>query len=179
MQVVRRSSSSNANRQVEFQLDDNFAERLRQLRTLVPSLGSLSKHRDLVIDKLRMRLPNAVWRAGNEVDSAVEDSCMVIASEGSFNCGGKNPKTREEMMTYRFPVQRLIELHVERPQSETFFICDGVFANEQPSDSALGRWITLMHELEELRVLHLTEQASPTRLPLSTGPLAADDEARR
>jgi hypothetical protein len=152
MHVVNRSSSSNANRQVEFRLDDDFAERLRQLRTLVPSPGTLSRYRDLVIDKLRMRLPNAIWRLGNDDDPAVEDSCMVISPKGSFNCGGRNRKMREELVTYGFPVQRLIELHVERPHGETFFIYDGVLANEQPSESPLGRWVTLMRELEALRI---------------------------
>jgi hypothetical protein len=63
MQVVKRSSGS-ATHHVEFLMDDNFAERLRQLRSLVPPLGSLNKQRDLVIDKVRVRLPNAIWRSG-------------------------------------------------------------------------------------------------------------------
>jgi hypothetical protein len=67
MQVVKRSSGS-ATHHVEFLMDDNFAERLRQLRSLVPPLGSLNKQRDLVIDKVRVRLPNAIWRSGNEID---------------------------------------------------------------------------------------------------------------
>ena len=100
-----------------------------------------------------MRVPNAVWRLSEAVDSGVECSCMVIASEGSFSFGGRNRKTQEEVGTYRFSIQLLLELHAERPQGETFFIYDGVFANEQSSESASGRWVTLMHELDSSCVL--------------------------
>ncbi|SFP30053.1 hypothetical protein SAMN03159339_1544 [Variovorax sp. 770b2] len=149
MQVVKRSSGS-ATHHVEFLMDDNFAERLRQLRSLVPPLGSLNKQRDLVIDKVRVRLPNAIWRSGNEIDmdGGVEGSCIVIAAEGSFNCGGKDRKTREKLVTYNFSISRLVELHAERPEGETLYIRDGTFANDEPADSAAGRWVASMHELE-------------------------------
>ncbi|MDQ0607778.1 hypothetical protein [Variovorax sp. W1I1] len=149
MQVVKRSSGS-ATHHVEFLMDDNFAERLRQLRSLVPPLGTLNKQRDLVIDKVRVRLPNAIWRSGNEIDmeGGVEGSCIVIAAEGSFNCGGKDRKTREKLVTYNFSIARLVELHAERPEGETLYIRDGTFANDEPADSAAGRWIASMHELE-------------------------------
>jgi hypothetical protein len=149
MQVVKRSSGS-ATHHVEFLMDDNFAERLRQLRSLVPPLGSLNKQRDLVIDKVRVRLPNAIWRSGNEIDmdGGVEGSCIVIAAEGSFNCGGKDRKTREKLVTYNFSISRLVELHAERPEGETLYIRDGTFANDEPADSAAGRWVASMHEFE-------------------------------
>lgn len=147
MQVVRRSSGS-ATHHVEFQMDDIFAERLRQLRSLVPPLGSLNKQRDLVIDKVRVRLPNAIWRTGSVVDTGVEGSCMVIASEGAFNCGAKDRHTREKLVTYNFSISRLIELHAERQEGETFYIRDGVFANDEPAESASGRWVASLHELE-------------------------------
>lgn len=149
IQVVKRSSGS-ATHHVEFLMDDNFAERLRQLRSLVPPLGSLNKQRDLVIDKVRVRLPNAIWRSGNEIemDGGVDGSCIVIAAEGSFNCGGKDRKTREKLVTYNFSIARLIELHAERPEGETLYIRDGVFANDEPAESPAGRWVTSMHELE-------------------------------
>jgi len=147
MQVLRRSSGS-ASHHVEFVMDDNFAERLRQLRSLVPPLGSLNKQRDLVIDKVRVRLPNAIWRSGQGSDSSVEGSCIVIAAEGSFNCGGKDRLTREKLVTYNFPIARLIELHAQRPEGETFYIRDGTFANDEPADSPAGRWVASMHELE-------------------------------
>ena len=152
MQVVRRSSGS-ATHHVEFLMDDNFAERLRQLRSLVPPLGSLNKQRDLVIDKVRVRLPNAIWRSGNEIDmdGGVDGSCIVIAAEGSFNCGGKDRKTKEKLVTYTFPIARLIELHTERPAGETFYIRDGVFTNDEPANSAAGRWVAALHEMEETR----------------------------
>ncbi|MFS2052172.1 hypothetical protein ACEN9J_07475 [Variovorax sp. Varisp41] len=147
MQVVKRSSGS-ASHHVEFVMDDNFAERLRQLRSLVPPLGSLNKQRDLVIDKVRVRLPNAIWRSGHGTDSSVDGSCIVIAAEGSFNCGGKDRLTREKLVTYNFSIARLVELHGERPEGETFYIRDGTFANDEPAESPAGRWVASMHELE-------------------------------
>jgi len=149
MQVVRRSSGS-ATHHVEFLMDDIFAERLRQLRSLVPPLGSLNKQRDLVIDKVRVRLPNAVWRTGPEVDNEVEGSCIVISSEGSFNCGGKDRQTREKLVTYNFSISRLVELHMERPDGETLYIRDGTFANDEPAESPAGLWVASLHELEQV-----------------------------
>jgi hypothetical protein len=150
MQVVKRSGG--ATHHVEFSMDDNFAERLRQLRSLVPPLNGLNKQRDLVIDKVRVRLPTAVWRCGGDIDSQVDGSCIVIAAEGFFNCGGKDRKTKEKLVTYTFPIARLIELHAERPAGETFYIRDGIFTNDEPANSAAGRWVASLHELEEMRV---------------------------
>ena len=150
MQVVKRSGGSTHH--VEFVMDDIFAERLKQLRSLVPPLNTLNKQRDLVIDKVRVRLPTAVWRCGADLDSAIDGSCIVIASEGFFNCGAKDRKTKEKLVTYTFPIARLIELHLERPAGETFYIRDGVFTNDEPSESAAGRWVASLHELEEMRV---------------------------
>ena len=147
MQVVKRSSGS-ATHHVEFLMDDNFAERLRQLRSLVPPLGSLNKQRDLVIDKVRVRLPNAIWRTGTQVDNGVEGSCIVIASEGSFNCGGKDRTTREKLVTYNFSISRLVDLHTERTEGETLYIRDGTFANDEPAESAAGLWVASLNELE-------------------------------
>jgi hypothetical protein len=66
MQVVKRSGG--ATHHVGFTINDSFVERMRQLRSLVPPLTSLNKQRDLVIDKVRVRLPNAVWRAGAQIE---------------------------------------------------------------------------------------------------------------
>ncbi|MDQ0024798.1 hypothetical protein J2X90_002600 [Variovorax paradoxus] len=147
MQVVKRSSGS-ATHHVEFLMDDNFAERLRQLRSLVPPLGSLNRQRDLVIDKVRVRLPNAIWRTGSQVDHGVEGSCIVIASEGFFNCGGKDHNTREKLVTYNFSISRLVELHAERAEGETLYIRDGNFANDEPADSPAGLWVASLTEEE-------------------------------
>jgi hypothetical protein len=168
MQVVKRSGE--AAHHVEFSMDDNFAERLRQLRSLVPPLGNLNKQRDLVIDKVRARLPNAVWRCGGALDSDVEGSCVVIAAEGFFNCGGKDRKTREKLVTYNFSIGRLIELHAERPAGETLYIRDGIFANDEPADSAAGRWLASLHELESMRL----PEAPSDFDTLHEGPLRAD-----
>jgi hypothetical protein len=150
MQVVKRSGG--ASHHVEFAVDDHFVERLRQLRSLVPPLTSLNKQRDLVIDKVRLRLPSAVWRAGAQVEDQIEGSCVVVASEGFFSCGGKDRRTKEKLVTYAFPIARLSELHVQRPAGETFYIRDGVFTNDEPADSPAGRWVASLHELEEMRV---------------------------
>ena len=150
MQVVKRSGG--ATHHVEFTMDDNFAERLRQLRSLVPPLNALNRQRDLVIDKVRVRLPTAVWRLGGDEAAQVDGSCIVIAAEGFFNCGGKDRQTKEKLVTYTFPIARLIELHAERPAGETFFIRDGVFTNDEPANSAAGRWVASLHEMVEVRV---------------------------
>ncbi len=154
MQVVKRSGE--AAHHVEFTLDDNFAERLRQLRSLVPPLNTLSKQRDLVIDKVRARLPSAIWRCGDYAEgrdgTLVDGSCIVIAAEGSFNCGAKDCRTREKLATYTFPIGRLIDLHAERPSGEAFFIRNGIFINDEPADSAAGRWVTALHEIEHSRL---------------------------
>jgi hypothetical protein len=149
IQVVKRSGG--AMHHVEFIMDDNFAERLRQLRSLVPPLNGLNKQRDLVIDKVRVRLPTAVWRCGSDIDSQVDGSCMVIASGGHFNCGARDRKSKEKLVTYTFPIARLLELHVERPAGETFYIRDGLFTNDEPADSAGGRWAASLHELDAMR----------------------------
>lgn len=150
MQVVKRSGASTHH--VEFTIDDNFADRLRQLRSLVPPLNSLNRTRDLVIDKVRVRLPNAVWHCRTEVDVGVDGSCIVISADGYFNCGGKDRKTREKMVTYTFPIARLVELHAERPEGETFYLRDGIFTNDEPVDSAAGQWVASLHEKVEVRV---------------------------
>lgn len=150
MQVVKRSGG--ATHHVEFRIDDTFTERLRQLRSLVPPLNALNKQRDLVIDKVRVRLPSAIWRCGGDVDSSVEGSCVVIAAEGFFNCGARDRKSKEKLVTYTFPIARLVELHAERPAGETFYIRDGIFSNDEPADSSAGRWVQSLHELEEMRV---------------------------
>ncbi|AMM26511.1 hypothetical protein AX767_20735 [Variovorax sp. PAMC 28711] len=153
MQVVKRNGEPAHH--VEFTLDDNFAERLRQLRSLVPPLTGLNRARDLVIDKVRARLPAAIWRCGagdGQEANPVEGSCIVIAAEGFFNCGAKDSKSKEKLVTYTFPISRLIELHVERPSGETFFIRNGIFTNDEPADSSAGRWVALLHEAEHSRL---------------------------
>lgn len=150
MQVVKRSGG--ATHHVGFTINDSFVERLRQLRSLVPPLTALNKQRDLVIDKVRVRLPNAVWRAGAQLEEQIEGSCIVIANEGFFSCGGRDRVTKEKLVTYAFSIARLSELHAERPAGETFYIRDGVFTNDEPVDSPAGRWVASLHELEEMRV---------------------------
>jgi hypothetical protein len=121
----------------------------------VPPLTGLNMQRDLVIDKVRARLPSAVWRCGGadgKDANAVEGSCIVIAAEGFFNCGAKDTRSREKLVTYTFPIGRLIELHAGRPSGETFFIRNGIFTNDEPADSSAGRWVAALHEAEHLRL---------------------------
>ena len=150
MQVVKRSGG--ATHHVQFVIDESFIDRLRQLRSLVPPLTSINRQRDLVIDKVRVRLPNAVWRNGAQVESHIEGSCVVVAAEGLFSCGGKDGKTKEKLVTYAFPIVRLAELHTERPAGETFYLRDGVFANDESVGTPSGRWVAMLHGLDEVRV---------------------------
>ncbi|MBN8746308.1 MAG: hypothetical protein J0I65_02205 [Variovorax sp.] len=145
MQVLTRAGEEWNH--VEFTLDDSFAERLRQLRTLVPPLNSLNRNRDLVIDKVRVRLPSAIWRCSGAGEAAteVDGSSIVIAAEGFFNCGGKKRGSREKLVTYTFPIARLIELHAERADAEVFFLRNGIFTNDEPADSSAGRWAASLH----------------------------------
>ncbi|WP_051953994.1 hypothetical protein [Xenophilus azovorans] len=152
MQVLTRSGEEWNH--VEFTLDDHFAERLRQLRTLVPPLNNLNRNRDLVIDKVRVRLPSAVWRCGGPGEGAteVDGSSIVVAAEGFFNCGGKKRSSREKLVTYTFPIARLIELHLERPDGEAFFLRNGLFTNDEPAHSSAGRWVASLHVPEQAAV---------------------------
>lgn len=145
MQVLTRAGEEWNH--VEFTLDDSFAERLRQLRTLVPPLNNLNRGRDLVIDKVRVRLPSAVWRCdgAGEAATEVDGSSIVIAAEGFFNCGGKKRGSREKLVTYTFPIARLIELHAERADGEVFFLRNGIFTNDEPANSSAGRWAASLH----------------------------------
>lgn len=150
MQVVKRSGG--ATHHVQFVIDDSFVDRVRQLRSLVPPLTSINRQRDLVIDKVRVRLPNAVWRNGAQVESGIEGSCVVVAAEGMFSCGGKDGTTKEKLVTYAFPIARLAELHGERPAGETFYLRDGGFANDESSATPAGRWVALLHRFDETGV---------------------------
>lgn len=168
MQVVKRSGGSTHH--VEFTVDDNFCERLRQLRSLVPPLNTLNKQRDLVIDKVRVRMPSAVWRCDGDGESLVDGSCIVIAAEGVFNCGGKDRKTREKLVTYAFPIARLLSLHADRPAGETFYIRDGMFTNDEPAESSAGRWVATLHELELMRASEISSDFDTLQgVPLRTG----------
>ena len=139
MQAMKRVSATTHH--VVFAVDDSFIERMRQLRSLVPPLSPLNRQRDLVIDKVRVRLPNAVWRAGNEVMADIAGSCMVVATEGVFSCGAKDQRSRDKLVTHTFPISRLIELHASRPMDETLFIREGVFANEEAPGSESRDWM--------------------------------------
>ena len=150
MQVVKRSGG--ATHYVQLLIDDSFVDRLRQLRSLVPPITGINRQRDLVIDKVRVRLPNGVWRNGAQVESQIEGSCVVVAAEGLFSCGGKDSKTKEKLVTYAFPIARLGELHAERPAGETFYLRDGVFCNDESTGSPAGRWMALLHGFDEMQV---------------------------
>lgn len=151
MQVISRSGD--AAHHVEFTLDDAFAERLNQLRSLVPPLNNLNRHRDLVIDKVRVRLPSATWRCDGlgDVATVVDGSSIVVATEGVFNCGAKKRATREKLVTYTFLISRLIELHQTRPNGETFFLRNGIFTNDEPPESNARRWSSMLHAHEPAR----------------------------
>lgn len=97
--------------EVEFRIDQRFMERLQQLRSLVPPLNTLTMRRDLVIDKVRLRLPTAQWR--NELHDAVSvvGTCLVVASDGTLSCAAKCLVTRDRLQTPALPIAKLVELH--------------------------------------------------------------------
>lgn len=136
-----------APRHVEYRIDDGFIERLRQLRTLVPMTTSLSRQRDLVIDKVRVRLPSAIWRRV-DAEIHVAGSCLVVSNEGIFHCGGKDLDNGHKLLSCTFPISRLVELHGQRPAGETFYIQSGFFINDEPAETEAGRWIASMNPSE-------------------------------
>ncbi|WP_454909551.1 hypothetical protein [Variovorax gossypii] len=97
--------------EVEFRIDQRFMERLQQLRSLVPPPNALTLRRDLVIDKVRLRLPTARWRNDLHEDLPVEGSCLVVASDGTLSCAAKCPGTRDRLQTPALPIAELVELH--------------------------------------------------------------------
>lgn len=180
MQVISRSGD--AAHHVEFTLDDAFAERLNQLRSLVPPLSNLNRHRDLVIDKVRVRLPSAVWRCDGvgETSTVVDGSSIVVATEGFFNCGAKKRATREKLVTYTFPIQRLIELHHNRPNGETFFLRNGIFTNDEPPESNARRWSAMLHAADPARGFEAsTDFDTVSGVPLSSGDTVATASGRQ
>lgn len=76
--AVDTGVSASVARQVEFTLDDEFLDRLRQLRSLVPLLTSLTERRDLVIDRVRARIPRALWRVGDGPEVVMEQSGLGL-----------------------------------------------------------------------------------------------------
>lgn len=136
-----------APRTVEFRIDDAFIERLRQLRTLVPTPTSLNRNRDLVIDKVRVRLSSALWRRV-EMPLRASSSCLVVSNEGVFHCGAKDSESGHKLMSCSFSIARLMELHEQRPAGETLYIYSGFFINDEPTESEAGRWVAQMHAIE-------------------------------
>ena len=180
MQVISRSGD--AAHHVEFTLDDAFAERLNQLRSLVPPLNNLNRHRDLVIDKVRVRMPSAVWRCDGlgEAVTVVDGSSIVVATEGFFNCGAKKRATREKLVTYTFPIARLIELHQTRPNGETFFLRNGIFTNDEPPESNARRWSSMLHAHEPVRGFEsATDFDTMPGAPLTAAPDSVSPQERR
>ena len=143
-----------APRHVEFRMDQGFAERLRQLRTLVPMTTTLNRQRDLVIDKVRVRLPTAVFRR-LDVEIKTSGPCLVVSNEGIFHCGAKDVENGHKLLSCTFPITRLIELNAQRPVGETLYIQNGFFINDEPQESDAGRWVASMHAPE-----HVPEGAS-------------------
>ena len=180
MQVISRSGD--AAHHVEFTLDDAFAERLHQLRSLVPPLNNLNRHRDLVIDKVRVRVPSAIWRCDGqgETVTVVDGSSIVVATEGYFNCGAKKRATREKLVTYTFPIARLIELHQTRPNGETFFLRNGIFTNDEPPESNARRWSSMLHTPEPPRGFEsATDFDTMPGVPLAASDSVAQPERAR
>ena len=133
-----------APRHVEYRIDDSFIERLRQLRTLVPMATSLTRARDLVIDKVRVRLSSAVWRRV-DTEIHVAGSSLVVSSEGIFHCGGRDLDNGHKLLSCTFPISRLVDLHAQRPAGETLYIQSSFLINDEPAETEAGRWVASMH----------------------------------
>lgn len=131
-------------RHVEFRIDLAFVERLRQLRTLVPALTSLNRQRDLVIDKVRVRLQTAVWRRA-QAEIRVASSCLVVTNEAVFHCGARDIENGHKLLSCSFPISRLIDLNAQRPTGETLYIQSGFFINDEPPETEAGRWVAAKH----------------------------------
>jgi hypothetical protein len=122
---------------VEFTIDNDFVERLRQLRSLVPSSYSMTKKRDLVIDKVRARLRDARWQPSKAVEADIDGSCMVFAADGTFSCAAKNRATEERLQTYYASIEDLLVHHESLPASETLLIRGRTFS-ALPADNVFA-----------------------------------------
>lgn len=111
---------------VEFTINSDFAERLRQLRSLVPAATGRISQRDLVIDKVRARLRKANWRSSAGSNPVVDGSCIVFSSNGTFSCVAKNRDTREQLRTFEASVEEVLALHASRPIEEILYVGAGV-----------------------------------------------------
>lgn len=123
MQVAQ--STNTLGWHVEFTIDDDFAERLRQLRSLVPMVTGRLAQRDLVVDKVRARLRKAHWRPSDDTESPIDGSCIVFSSDGTFTCVAKLRATREQLRTYSASIAEVLAMHSDRPASETLYIGAG------------------------------------------------------
>jgi hypothetical protein len=108
--------------EVSFTISADFLDRLRQLRSLVPPVTSLTSHRDLIIDKVRARLPNAAWRSTRGDRYSVSGSSLVVASDGTMSCAAKLSVARIRVGTHALSIDGLIHLHkITPPEASLIF----------------------------------------------------------
>lgn len=111
--------------QVELVVDDYFVERLQQLRRLVKPVTPLMSQTNLIIDKVRARLPSAVWRSANALDSQVGGSSLVVSCDGTFSCTAKHMASRIRLHSVPVAIADLEALHKSRPVSEVIYATHG------------------------------------------------------
>jgi hypothetical protein len=132
-------------------MDDNFAERLRQLRSLVPPLKPQQAARPG--DRQGARAPaecHLALRATKSTSIRVDGSCIVIAAEGSFNCGGKDRKTKREARHVQLLDFARLHRAARRAPAKARPSTSATASSPTTSrpKSPAGRWVASMHELE-------------------------------
>jgi hypothetical protein len=111
--------------QVEVRCDDYFIERLQQLRRLVPPVTPLMAGTNLIIDKLRARLPQAVWRASADLGGAVESSSVVVSADGTFSCSAKHIGMRMRLYSIPVSIADFEAVHKSRPPGDVIYVSQG------------------------------------------------------
>ncbi len=103
--------------QVEFTLDEDTADRLRQLCSLVPVVAPSIRQRDLIIDKVRARLRKAEWRVPHEQpgENVFDASSIVFSADGTFSCVARHRGTNQKVQTRAVDVARILRLHDQLP----------------------------------------------------------------
>lgn len=122
--------------QVELVVDDYFIERLQQLRRLVKPVTPLMAGTNLIIDKVRARLPSAIWHPSNGLDREVVGSSLVVSSDGTCSCTAKHIASRVRLHSVPVAIDDLEALHKSRPEDEVIYVSQGTI--DARSDQAPG-----------------------------------------
>ncbi len=124
--------------QVDLLFDDYFIERLQQLRRLVQPVTPLMAGTNLIIDKLRARLPRAVWRASADLGSEAESSSVVVSSDGTFSCSAKHVAMRMRLHSIPVSIADFEAVHRSRPPGDVIYVSQGTIDARSQADLASG-----------------------------------------